>query len=385
MFPTYTSKGGQPDAMGENYPNNGYPSSPHRNIQNYENMPNSQAAARTLHYENNEPVQTHNMYNITSQNMMRYDSGDELKDGVHVNNQGVLSDGESYNRPKYGSLEGHYRNRQKEFNEQRFGSLERNRSSPILLPELTPSRFGSKRESTCDHKDSICPYPENCLNNVHPQFYVGDHHSNGSTVGGSYGQDNVSTDQYYPQNIRHEMNRTPQYQPSHNPYYQETNNTTESPNLKVKTHQGVVEMSKPFEMSDFYKYSERIRKQRVQKQDQYNTRTAQGTHAASAYQSNPAHRNYPYGHQAGQMTQQSRSRPSSPFSPGEDSAQKGSDTGVSYSNNVRTQGPYMAQPIQGGYSGTYPSPQSVQLQPPQPMTCEAVSEPITRKKPNRLV
>ncbi len=205
-----------------------------------------------------------------------------------------------------------------------YRSLERNSSAPVILPELQPSKYGSKRESTADppgHYEgpeqggggfytgadsdsdlppppppiaygsgygdgyagsgSAYPPPPPLHQGVELQRHPGD---GGSVTGGQYAKfANGTPAQWYesgiksggggaeqPAQIRQQNPpRTPvfenppmQFVQQEPPPPQQTYNP-ETQQMTVTKFQSYVEVSKPFEMSDFYKYSEKLRKQRT--------------------------------------------------------------------------------------------------------------------------
>ncbi len=275
------------------------------------------------------------MYNINSTSTSRYDSCDELKS---TDSEG---EGDQYNQhmlpwSKHGSLEGAYRRRHGSGDQHEGGyrSLERNPASSIVLPELRPSKYGSKRESTLEYNDSQyqmmppppppettmhlpghhggesdvdLPPPPPPLQGVNPYSYHEDPYSSHSHrlptedpqsmshmnqaqqtyQGGGYpppGQ--TDTPHWYESGIHSgaEQTNNPkplrQQPPPRTPVYespptmsfvqqappveQQTYSQVESQQqMTVTKFQSYVEVSKPFEMSDFYKYSEKLRKQRT--------------------------------------------------------------------------------------------------------------------------
>ena len=338
----------------------------------------------------------HNLYNVNTHQTVHYSSADEL--GKSSSSEDLLNDANGEDFPprvylpsKHGSLEGAYRRRNTsggaggERHMQRYGSQEHHVGDQpsFVIPNLTPSRFGSKRESTAiaeygsrvdaagyppdeytvysadamssnsgsssakdEYGDFPPPPPPHELNHweeeeehsphhphshhynphnsqqhhQHQQSHLShhgqyqphhpQHHAGGGHHGGHHGDGYHSVRD---QSVMESANGVPymdsaqsaeahggqpnhwqyggdggggggvrQQQPPHTPQtevppqpfvqdspYDSSNPmspSAESPGaqqvMTVTKYQSYVEVSKPFEMSDFYKYSEKLRKQR---------------------------------------------------------------------------------------------------------------------------
>ena len=379
--------------------------------------------------------QENNLYNVNTYQSTRYDSTDELKSPPPTSEE-YDSYYEGHRWPsKHGSLEGAYKRSHSHEVDRHYGSLERNssRSSSysshqdpnVLLDELTPSKFGCKRESVTDSRDSpyqpveMPPYPHGTNYHGAHHHYPHHHHhgdqqqdvsqhntsipfidssqtsvtSSGSSNSPYWyesrdSQGSIMRQQAPPHTPQFESPPTPAIQPevmqmAH--YDGSSASQQESPvnhQQKVMTvmkYQNYVEVSKPFEMSDFYKYSERIRKQRHSDQ-----------HSPSAIQTpSPRHSQLSQGGgmapaQAGQPRSRPSSRPSSP-SPH-------THQGQNYAQYRTPPSPYQGKRASHGHSshpptaGAYPaaqhSPQHISYQAPQPMTCSPVVTVDQQSGPN---
>lgn len=437
---------------------------------------------------------THNLYNINTNQTARYDSADELKTPGSEDERSYIDESERLRLPsKHGSLEGAYRRKSREVPDlTRYGSLEYNlqERNNYNLPQLIPSRFGSKRESTAadcgesnyqiidmpppppglreSDTDSMSqsgsstqdfppPPPPAELMAGYTQCNSGptDQDSGHSSVRSSYMETNQhsqshssvhggsmnSSQQWYecgdsPPNLR-------QQPPPHTPHYEvppqtfvaqdsmyqrETHAATDKSPQQVMTvtkYQSYVEVSKPFEMSDFYKYSERLRKQRTVQTRQHkmeavlsgeelqanaNSQNASfqedldqsqntsglysgGAHGSSRYP--PSYVSSPGSMSPGSYG--SPVRPSSPFTTG---ARSGSPFSHSHDGSysmqkvtVRTRTPYSVQSSlvsyhSQTYQGSTPSPPVAQQSPrqmpytpPQPQTCEPILDSPSSSTP----
>ena len=284
------------------------------------------------------------MYNIQSLSTCRYDSGDELKSNSSVNTDDEFTEEHPHSSLRFPSKHGSLDRRRHDSGEQHEGgyrSLERNKSAPIILPELQPSKYGSKRESTAEYNDSKfhlvemppeggivfqgysagesdtdlppppppiahqygpgphgdgsypppppamhgdCGYPPPPPHHVEqrqPGDGSGKYHPSGYPPGGvdqQWYESGIKSgaDSTEPQVRQANPPRTPvfetpplQFVQQDPPPMQQTYAHTESQQMTVTKFQSYVEVSKPFEMSDFYKYSEKLRKQRtVEKRQQ---------------------------------------------------------------------------------------------------------------------
>ncbi|XP_050412007.1 FERM domain-containing protein 4A isoform X3 [Patella vulgata] len=242
-----------------------------------------------------------NMYNINSQRTSHYNSMDKLKSPTH---SGQRAD--QYDRinltTKHGSLEGAYRKKgsqgQGQGQGQKYGSLERNKKPDqsercdAPLPELRPSRYGSKRESASEYSDPETPTPQSMRMVEVPvqhetaeshyyttkQFLYGDSYSGSeqSTVGMSPRHDRNLHDRsaeqcYSPRTYEGSFPRTDRR--PYSPGYDHNTSSSSSVNrmetqpsssklVTVTRYQPQTEVTKPYELSDFYKYSEKLRRKR---------------------------------------------------------------------------------------------------------------------------
>ncbi|KAL5014938.1 hypothetical protein ScPMuIL_009208 [Solemya velum] len=252
-----------------------------------------------------------NMYNVNSQRTSHYDSTDEMKTPTNPEPfDGVESVFENRIKlpSKHGSLDGTFR--KSSLSSQKYGSLERKtrkRDSGfeqekqhsdsdlhvnVNVTSLEPTRFGSKRDSLSDSE------PRTPKNNMIIELPVS-HEVPTSRFQNQYSvQRVVSPDRQYgqwedstttePSPIIQSPNQQPPdpssphsvsgqlYSPnSQNVSIPPTEHSVniqrvESPHshpqtstlVTVRKLQPHIEISKPFEMSDFYKYSEKLRRQR---------------------------------------------------------------------------------------------------------------------------
>jgi hypothetical protein len=445
----------------------------------------------------------HNLYNVHSTRTTRYDSTDELKSDYSDNSSGYIeTSGEQRPVTKHGSLDGAYKRRSRDFEgHPHYGSLERDGT----ITELTPSKFGSKRESTSDYRESIYPYPDNVTDLVteaeqrmaamkmqnqshggslhriqsEPSYiryqvpqYVDSTYGSQSSVQNTSGSTNnqpdppagvkgwydnseesqrilrqqqaPSTPQYespppfYVNQESGNMHSTPyehqQQQPQtappppqhHTATHYQTVNSDQQPRVMVTKYQSFVEVSKPFEMSDFYKYSEKLRRQRTVKQQQQTLMGSSppdqpGLEGQQQYSQlppphgghypqhqSPHHQHSPQAYPASPKPP-IKTKPKSPYLPHRDHTGNGAyvqKTAASPSMyraaNVR--GPFGAQhqqqhqhqqtppdtPVymsQAQYQASGQTPRHMRYQPVQPMTCEPVHENSSsnRSTPHRLV
>jgi len=388
------------------------------NQSEYDNYNGAGAGSNRQHVSRVE--QENNLYNVNTYATTRYDSTDELKSPPPTSEE-YDSYYEGHRWPsKHGSLEGAYkRSQSQEPDGRHYGSLERNSSRTssyssqpdpnVMLDELTPSKFGCKRESVTDSRDSpyqpveMPPFPSNPAyhgHSHHPQYA---HHNHGdgdpaqhntsipfidssqqsvNSSGSSNSpywyesQGSIMRQQAPPHTPQFESPPTPaiQQEVMQMPHYDGTSAASQESPLSqqqkvmhVMKYQNYVEVSKPFEMSDFYKYSERIRKQRHSEQHSPGSggQTASPRHSSVSSQG---------GGGPPPPSGQSRSRPTSrPSSP--------SHQGQNYGQYRTPPSPYQGKrPVHGhgSHPGTpsgYPaqhSPQHISYQPPQPMTCSPV-------------
>ena len=313
----------------------------------------------------------HNLYNINTNRTSRYDSNDDILKSPETDGEGYDSfeqHSSGAGRPslaKHSSLEGAVYKQDpvpEVYGVSGYSSLERNtsRTSQVVedeLNELTPSRFGSKRESHSDYRDSHyqivdMPPPPSHLQypgefppppkEAYSRGYGGEegggdsgHKEYGisSTSGGGSGNipyidssqssltSSASSVPPYPYTGRYDggAGQQPQQPPPPQPQQQQHqqspydstgypsspqgtySDSTPSPgSVSVTKYQNYVEVSKPFEMADVYKYSERRRRQRVSDQGP----SSPGSRGQSPYMPRATHFNT--------QQQPSRSRPGSP-------------------------------------------------------------------------
>lgn len=243
-------------------------------------------------YAHSQQEAIHNLYNINTNQTMRYDSSDELKDGE--GEEAYTAESQRLQLPsKHGSLEGAYRRRSRDFegHMNRAGSLE----DDLMLPSLAPSKYGSKRDSAADynmeyHSSSLPPprtresdtdsisHSSSSTQELPPpprELLMGD--GNEDSGFASY-EGNYQDKMWY--EVGEPSSGLRQQPPPHTPqfespppsvvhqdqvsYQHESRSQLRSPQqvMTVTKYQSYVEVSKPFEMSDFYKYSEKLRKQR---------------------------------------------------------------------------------------------------------------------------
>ena len=252
-----------------------------------------------------------NLYNISTTRTCHYESGDELE---KPDPEGTVYESDLWDQPppsampnptshqhhygnspqhganqnqNHGSLDSSYRHRHYSNDNElrRHASLEHNLAESH--EELTPSRFGSKRESAVNYNNY--PATDSNTNNSYPgsQRHPGGPgytqgagspgvhpgvtptHPGAMQTPGNYGYDRQAYPANYANNYQQQQPpRTPQFEAppvsfTHQEYLPLTMNATNNPSMTVTTRQNHVEMSKPFEMSDFYKYSEKFRKQKT--------------------------------------------------------------------------------------------------------------------------
>ncbi|KAK3103949.1 hypothetical protein FSP39_023169 [Pinctada imbricata] len=253
-----------------------------------------------------------NMYNLMTQRKSHYESTDELKTPTHGCNDSVFSD-RQYSR--HGSLDGSFRKQSS--SQQNYGSLERNSrrwdhwsqrdrqlsdsEASVHLSELEPSRFGSKRNSQSEY-DLTSPRNNVVEVPVHHEQTRGNHRRYKSTPW----EDSAIMEQspiiQSPDKDFEKQCYSPRLHEGNFfsnkgqiPYSTDQNSakSTESPRYsrqsnalvtvtKIQPHRNVEVVSKPFEMSDFYKYSEKIRRQRMI--DQYQQQLMGGSRCSSPSQ-----------------------------------------------------------------------------------------------------
>ena len=459
MYPTYSTKeqsGSQSD---------------------YENSTRSAPPPSNRHVSRidreNQRNDVHNLYNVNSNKMACYESGDELKSPASEDYDSYCSDNE-HAMWKYGP-DGSY---QGDGHQPRgYGSLDRNTHPRDMLSELSPSKFGSKRESHSDYRDSpyqaieMPPLPRNMAeplrevpSNGHLHNYDGsvpgevpgtpaDNSSHNTSIpyidcsqsSISVTSSNVGAQWYDPKDpgrggtqfespppapfVRQEVQsyndsgyRGYEQTPSRGVESHQTGQNATQPKMTVTKYQSYVEVSKPFEMSDFYKYSERLRRQRVQESPPSSVgsgSTPQSPHHAVPLSHSSSTRTThgqtgqgagrPQYHSPGQTphsggsgctsSSSSRSRPSSPYSqhtyPPNDSttyskhsspypATVAPSSGGAQSSLVQTTYPahvHVAQQQSTPYQSH--SPKHMAYQPPKPMACQPVRESPAHNSANK--
>ena len=358
-----------------------------------------------------EHEQVHNMYNINTHQTMRYDSADELKDN-ESDDMAYTNESQRLHLPcKHGSLEGAYRRRSRDFEGQmnRAGSLE----DDLMLPSLAPSKFGSKRESTADYRDSehhtgSLPHPprsrESDTDSVSHsssstqdfpppprELLVGE--GNEDSGFASYEGNPGYHDQMWYE-VGEPSGGLRQQPPPHTPQFESPPPTTiqqdqlyqhdsrkqmRSPQqvMTVTKYQSYVEVSKPFEMSDFYKYSEKLRKQRnIQTTQEKLEAILSGKAVNNHENASQQQQRYPY------VTSPTGSRPESPYtpSPGHHHYQSASSSAV-HSRSPYQSGmvhSYQSQSVSYHSHGHGGNPMAATRHtaytPLKPMTCEPVRD-----------
>ena len=453
----------------------------------------------------------HNMYNISSSNTTHYNSADELKSPEEMKEyyDSFREDGynQAYSPAKQAEWSEPYKRAGSTEPEPagHYGSLDRN--IPPLPhtqeSDLEPTKFGSKRESHSDYKESVYHMEGMGDPRMHPVSGGGYETSTGHYIPPAQGQQTAgylpgtpaaphghSTPEHQPGYPPPPPHPAPHGTPSHGsqsqvsqstsslPYIDSSSsqssihsaashhwndprdfakgrfnshtpimNNVESPpirsapssvswqggrvpqqdtgpsgepdgggeyqppqnNMTITKFQSYVEVSKPFEMSDFYKYSEKLRKQRVSDTGvptASNPGTPAGTPQTPTSHGAWTPGGYAPGREPSPCSQQSsRSRPSSPYSHCSDGSHPTQPTTPSsplpnhpnwtprtqysgvQSNLVQTSSYH-------GGSGTatpppHQSPRHMAYQPPKPQTCDAVDESLedssTPRTPQRLV
>ena len=323
----------------------------------YDNV-NGSAGGQERQARSNEEV-IHNLYNVNTHSVQTYASTDELKSESYDDyDESECTRGGGGRVPlKHGSFDSAYELRMcgeggcYDDCTSCYGvSLERN--SSLRLSNLTPSKFGSKRESHTDYKDSAFPYVDvgssggdaanisdymaRAYPHLQPEEYGGNGHVTQSGVPIIDGLVSRATT-----NWMSERHGTPSC-PAQFVVGGGADGATMDPSHHVKQGSNYVEVSKPFEMADFYKYSERLRKQRVSAgssiasdspvptpQRQASPFTQRTAPAGGGYQNPP-----PYIAPTSPTSQQSsRSRPHSPYSSSSLSSHEGSYSSSNYKSS----------------------------------------------------
>nr|XP_022302437.1 FERM domain-containing protein 4A-like isoform X3 [Crassostrea virginica] len=261
----------------------------------YENVKRYEKGSQDSGFSSNN-----NMYNLNTQRTSHYESTDEIKTPTNpefsenVSTAGYGKSDFTHKYEDYRKPPGHY------------GSLERNIRRPDrwsyrdrqlsdsdsqVMTDLEPSKFGSKRNSQSEydlvstrssvvevpvrheetgtpkhHRHKSAPWEDSAVTEPSPIIRSPDQQDNsfenhcysprlheGSFFGGK-GPNSVSDQSFYPGR-------------SDSPHYTKQSNAVVTV-TKIQPHRNVEVVSKPFEMSDFYKYSEKMRRQRYIEQYQ---------------------------------------------------------------------------------------------------------------------
>ena len=375
---------------------------------------------QVIHGRSDQEV-IHNFYNINTHSVSTYSSTDELKSESYDDYDESEHVGLGGRVPlKHGSFDSAYELRTCEggcyddYGPQCYGgSLERN--SSLRLSDLTPSKFGSKRESHTDYKDSpfqyvdlpssggdanISDYMARAYPHLQPEEYGGHNsHSGVPIIDGLVARTatNWMSDSCHdaaPCSAQFVVGGgsdcvAPPLMDSSN------RSTVNGPNY--------VEVSKPFVMADYYKYSERLRKQRVSSQASSSAASDSPAHtpqrqpspftqrvapAGGGYQNPP-----PYTAPTSPTSQQSsRSRPHSPYSSSSLSSHDGSYSSSSYKPSPYHQNATKYSAAPHGMYQTYqsttqnnPYHQHQQYAPRPPTKLDPNQGGLSHSKLNRLV
>ena len=484
-YPTFTTRSQSSSSTQSEYDNvNGLPGS------------NRHMTPPHQHRFDHNPQETmHNMYNVSTNQTVHYNSADEL--GKALSSDDLLNDIEGNEHlsrirlpSKHGSLEGAYRRRSQSGDVShihRYASQEQNLGHQhFIMPHLVPSRFGSKRESTADYRDSMYPPDDYTVYNMadvdemsHSGSSVRDDYSNdfpppppphemnhlddygqlddsvrdqsvqedGNSNGLPYMDSTMpphsvlspTGGQWYPNDLPGSVRQqpaphTPQTEGPPQPYAQDAyDSDAMSPSVETPPHlmtvtkyQSYVEVSKPFEMSDFYKYSEKLRRQRnIQSRQQKLEAVLSGQPLpkSASQESNISsngpppvpvrYNSYISSPNAGSpgalspvsSAYGSPARPSSPYTSSSQGSQRSSRPSSPYGAppspgnypSVRTRGPYAVQSnlVQTHYhaqSVAYHQgipqqvgavPQHTSYHPPKAMACEPLRSPATANTSNK--
>ncbi|XP_041348053.1 FERM domain-containing protein 4B-like isoform X3 [Gigantopelta aegis] len=287
MYPTFTSRS-------------------HSSSSNQSEYDNMRTGGRLEGSQDSGFSSANNMYNITTQRTSHYDSADQIRtsnSSVNGPNENVFHN-DSLNLPsKHGSLERAHRKQCV----QKYNSLERNAKGDYYskeeckVQELKPSRFGSKRQSETEYEvEKPCSSPPHMVEvpvhhernqhadrtvvyGGHNQHYGGSVSMEPSPVVQSPNQERVeatgrsNSPQFYsPRGYEGSYSWTERsvrsptgYEHNVNVQRVESPSSTTPPTPQASTLVTVtrlqphMEMTKPYEIADFYKYSERLRKQRL--------------------------------------------------------------------------------------------------------------------------
>lgn len=283
----YTPLANRSHSSGSNMSNQ----SEYENVQNYKDYTGSQDSGFSS---------ANNMYNLTTQQTSHYESSDQLQTPTNKHHSESLENVFEDKSQVHGSLDSGYR---KTGTPKTYGSLERNMrrkndpywqsrdrqhsdsdASVSHLSDIEPTKYGSKRASQSEYdlsgqKGNLIELPvrhEEHHDNRRPANRWNDvAHTEPSPLITS------PTQEYREGSNDHQCYSPRTYEGNYpgrkggghaSPYVERSVLTkrVESPNssalvtvTKLQPHRSVELVSKPFEMSDFYKYSEKIRRQRM--------------------------------------------------------------------------------------------------------------------------
>lgn len=262
----------------------------------YENVKRYEKGSQDSGFSSNN-----NMYNINTQRTSHYESTDEIKTPTNPDFSENVTAGygksdlppkyEDYRKPipqgHYGSLERNIRRRDRwSYRDRQLSDSDSN-----VLPDLEPSKFGSKRNSQSEYdlvstrssvievpvkheetgtpkhqRHKSAPWEDSAFTEPSPIIQSPDQQENSfenncysprlheGSFFGSKGPNSVNDQSFYPGR-------------SDSPHYTKQSNAVVTV-TKIQPHRNVEVISKPFEMSDFYKYSEKMRRQRYIEQYQ---------------------------------------------------------------------------------------------------------------------
>eukprot|EP00105_Crassostrea_gigas_P010369 XP_011425619.1 PREDICTED: FERM domain-containing protein 4A isoform X6 [Crassostrea gigas] len=264
----------------------------------YENVKRYEKGSQDSGFSSNN-----NMYNINTQRTSHYESTDEIKTPTNPDFSENVTAGygksdlhvppkyEDYRKPipqgHYGSLERNIRRRDR----WSYRDRQLSDSDSTVLPDLEPSKFGSKRNSQSEYdlvstrssvievpvkheetgtpkhqRHKSAPWEDSAFTEPSPIIQSPDQQGNSfenncysprlheGSFFGSKGPNSVNDQSFYPGR-------------SDSPHYTKQSNAVVTV-TKIQPHRNVEVISKPFEMSDFYKYSEKMRRQRYIEQYQ---------------------------------------------------------------------------------------------------------------------
>ena len=388
----------------------------------YDNLNGS--AGQSRHGRSDQEV-IHNLYNINTHSVTTYSSTDELKSERYddYDESECMGSGGRV-PPKHGCFDSAHELRMCEgscyddYSSQPCygGSLERN--SSLRLSNLTPSKFGSKRESHTDYKDSpfqyvdmpssggdahVSEYMARAYPHLQQEEYGGIGHVTQSGVPIIDGLVSRSATNWMSDGSHQGAPCSAQFVVGGGPENAVSPMMDSSHRPMVKQCTSYVEVSKPFEMADVYKYSERLRKQRVSSQASSSIASDSPVHtpqrqpspftqrmvpAGGGYQNPP-----PYTAPTSPTSQQSsRSRPHSPYSSSSLSSHDGSYSSSSYIPSPYHQNAQKYGTAQHGMYQTYqsatqnsPYHQHQQYPPRPPVKLDPNHGGVSHGKLNRLV